>query len=92
MAFMSSELESLRQKIDDADCDIVEALGKRMKLVDEVGAYKKAHGMDTVDEARLQDILSTRAAWGAGGDLSPDFVRELFTLIHEEAVEREERA
>lgn len=89
MALMSSELADLRAKIDASDRDIIAALGERMRLVDAVGAYKKANAMGTVDSARLQDVLSTRAAWGREAGLSEDFVHELYEKIHDESVRRE---
>lgn len=92
MGHMSSELDELRQKIDAADHKLIETLTERMKLVETVGTYKRANGIDPVDFERLQEILSTRAEWVCDTKLSENFVRELFELIHKESVEVEKKA
>lgn len=88
---MSRELEKLRQKIDDSDRDIIEALANRMKVVEEVRTYKKANNMDAFDEERQQDVLSTRVAWGRSRNLSANFIRELFERILRHALEIERK-
>lgn len=92
MKGMEDELKKMREQIDAADRDIVEALGKRMEVVDAIGAYKKAHGIGLFDAGRLEDVLKTRADWGAAKKLSVQFIHDLFALIHKESVAREEQA
>ena len=89
---MSSELDELRKKIDAADRKLIDSLTQRMKLVEAVGAYKRANKMDLVDFERLQNILSTRTEWAHNARLSESFVRELFELIHKESVSVEKKA
>lgn len=85
------ELRRLREQIDDADRDLLDALGKRMKLVQDVGEYKKAHELDVSDSARERDVMSTRSSWGANRGLSSGFVRELFERIIKHAKELQKK-
>lgn len=46
------DLEQIRQEIDQIDAQLVELLEKRMSLVSQVVAYKKANGKAVLDSKR----------------------------------------
>jgi chorismate mutase len=67
-----SELQRLRQKIDDLDDEILRLLNERMFLVQEIAALKTQTGKDPLDLNREQAIFRRLAqenrgplAWGA---------------------------
>ena len=83
----NKELRRLRDRIDDADRELLDALGRRMKLAKEAGEYKKANNIPLLDPKRESEIMSTRAGWGSNRGLSTSFVRELFERIVKHARE-----
>lgn len=79
-------LTNLRQKIDRLDNDLLEILKKRMDISREIGDYKRRHGIPVVQSGRFGDILSSRIAAGRSMEMSEDFIRAIFSAIHEESV------
>lgn len=51
-------LEQTRQMIDQVDKELVALLEKRMDLVQEVVAYKKANHMPILDQSREEAVLN----------------------------------
>lgn len=82
----TESLDSLRKQIDECDNTLLELLTKRMRISREIGAYKKEHNLTIVQTARYTEILDKRGAQGSLCGMNPDFVRELFELIHEESI------
>jgi chorismate mutase len=67
-----TDLELLRQEIDDLDDQILQLLNQRMHLVEEIAALKNKAGRDAMDLNREQAIFRRLAsqnqgplAWGA---------------------------
>ena len=56
------ELTDLRREIDRVDSEILRLLAERMALCDRVAAYKSAHGLPILDEAREEEKLARAAA------------------------------
>ena len=51
------DLDVIRQEIDQIDDQIVKLLEKRMRLIDQVVAYKKASGKPILDSKREEAIF-----------------------------------
>jgi chorismate mutase len=73
-------IKQLREQISDTDRSIVDAMNKRLKLVERIKEYKESRGMDFVDPEREEWMLQylTRAN---RGPLSADGLSELFAEI-----------
>ena len=52
-----NELENLRIKIDNADSQILDIIGNRMKVSEEIGKIKKKQNVAILQSARWNDIL-----------------------------------
>ena len=52
------ELSELRQQIDEIDGQLIDLLVRRMGIMNDVAAAKRAKGISTVDPARERDILN----------------------------------
>ncbi|HEM3694959.1 TPA: chorismate mutase [Streptococcus suis] len=50
-------LEHIREQINSIDSQLVELLEKRMELVDQVTAYKRATGKPVLDTSRENAVL-----------------------------------
>lgn len=81
-----SKLSKLRTQIDEADEKILEIIGKRMKIVEEVGVLKKDKNVAILQTQRWQEILERMLAIGKEEGLSEDFILQLFKAVHQESI------
>lgn len=81
-----NKLEALREKIDHIDQEIVEVLANRIKLVEQIGEYKKENNVTIFQLERWNEIMKTRPDWGKHLNLTPEFVNAIYTLIHDESI------
>lgn len=83
-------LKNLRKEIDQADNQLLHALLRRMDAVQEVGVYKKEHNIPPLDESRWREVLNDKVAKAKDMGLSPEFVEDLYEIIHKHALKLEE--
>jgi len=86
------DLENLRRQIDDIDAAWVALLARRFCLTDQVGHYKKAHGLQPVDEAREQAQFSRIRDLADEQGLDPDFAETFLRCIIAQVVKNHQRA
>lgn len=79
-------LEDLRDDIDRIDLEIIETLAERMKVVEQIGEYKRDNNVTTLQMARWDSLLNDRTAKGSKLGLHDEFVIELFKQIHKESI------
>lgn len=79
----ADELKALREQIDALDATLLEALANRAKLVDQIGKYKKARGLEPLDSTRWQQVLQGNITRAKALGICPEFVEALYHLIHE---------
>ncbi len=79
-------LELLRDKIDNVDHKLIEALARRMELVRSIGEYKRDNNVTILQLERWAQVLRDRIPAGSGRGLDEDFVRKLYNLIHNESI------
>lgn len=82
-------LAALRKQIDEIDNELIDILGKRMRICREIGQYKKEHGMTVVQTSRYSEILDKRGAQGSLLGIGADCVKQIFESIHEESVNQQ---
>lgn len=87
---LSSQLEFIREQIDEADRHLLEILGKRMLLVEKAGVYKKINNVAIFQLERWKKIFESRPEWGKDLNINEAFVSELFQLIHTESIKKQE--
>lgn len=83
-------LSGIRTQIDSMDEDIVELLGRRMQLAEQVARYKASHGLPVLDEQRERAVVEDRSALAAAFGLPPEGIGELFELIMRMSRERQQ--
>ncbi len=83
------ELEDYRQQIDRLNREIADAVSRRMNVVEEIGEYKKEHGMDVVDEDREEKVKQQFEKLFSQEGLPEEKGREFASLLIEMAVEAE---
>jgi len=75
-------IKQFRDQISDNDLKIIDAVNKRLKLVKQLKAYKEQHGVDFLDPAREEWML-TFVSRANKGPLSRDALTELYRDIIE---------
>ena len=85
----TENLTELRHQIDTIDEGILELFAKRMRVSREIGVYKKEHNMPILQTPRYGEIVEKRPKMGITMNLNPDFVRKIFSAIHEESVRQQ---
>lgn len=86
-----SEMMNLRANIDIADTKLLEILGSRMKIAEQIGALKKAKNVAVLQNKRWNEILRKMILEGGQKGLSEDFIHRLFKAIHQESITHQEK-
>ncbi len=84
-----TELDLLRQKIDELDTKVLEVLKERMEIAEAIGQYKKDNGITILQTRRYDEIMNNRKERGLKLGLSDEFLTNLFEGIHKESVSRQ---
>lgn len=79
-----AELEALRERIDTIDEQILRLVQERVRIVLEVGAYKRARGVSVYDPERERAMLE-RLASQAREPLDRGTVRRIFERLIDES-------
>lgn len=80
------QLARFRTQIDEYDSKILEALGKRMMIADEIGKLKKERNVAVLQPKRWREVLDKMREEGSRVNLSEDFLHKLFHAIHQESI------
>ncbi|WP_026715065.1 bifunctional 3-deoxy-7-phosphoheptulonate synthase/chorismate mutase type II [Flavobacterium daejeonense] len=86
-----NKMTKLRANIDVLDTNLLELLGKRMKVADEIGQVKKENNVAVLQNSRWNEIQEKMVAEGAKKGLSAEFITKLFKSIHQESIEHQEK-
>lgn len=82
-------LSEYRLHIDTIDSRIIELLSERMDIARAIGDYKHAHNMAVVQQDRYNELLLAAEARAEAMRLSPKFISQIFSAIHEESVRQQ---
>ena len=85
------KMTKLRANIDVLDANLLDLLGKRMKVVDEIGQVKKENNVAVLQNTRWNEIQAKMIAEGAKKGLNGEFIIKLFKEIHQESIEHQEK-
>ncbi|NQX77883.1 bifunctional 3-deoxy-7-phosphoheptulonate synthase/chorismate mutase type II [Gilvibacter sp.] len=86
-----NKLNTLRTQIDVIDHQLIETLGKRMKVADEIGTLKKANNVAVLQTKRWNEILGKMILEGEQHQLSEEFILRVFKAIHQESINHQEK-
>jgi len=87
----NNKINTLRTQIDVIDHQLIEVLGKRMKVSDGIGALKKANNVAVLQSKRWNEILGKMILEGEQNKLSEEFVLRMFKAIHQESINHQEK-
>ncbi len=74
-------LPVVRAMIDALDRELLQLLSRRMSLVSEVAAYKRAHGLKVRDASREQAVLTDRAERAHKLGLPAEEIESIFRVL-----------
>lgn len=83
---MNNDLEDWRKQIDRLDEKVLNILAKRAQIVKKIGQLKKRRDIPVLDQNRWDRVLTLMLDKGNRLGLSKDFVKKLFSLIHQYSV------
>ena len=84
-------LTTLRTQIDVVDHQLIEMLGKRMKVADAIGALKKEKNVAILQSRRWNEILGKMILEGEENNLSEEFILRVFKAIHQESINQQKK-
>ena len=87
----TQKLANLRTQIDVIDQQLLETLGRRMKVADDIGSLKKKRNVAVLQSKRWNEILGKMILEGEEKGLSEEFVLRLFKAIHQESINHQEK-
>jgi chorismate mutase len=87
----ANKMTKLRANIDVLDANLLELLGKRMKVADEIGQVKKDNNVAILQNNRWNEIQVKMIAEGAKKGLTEEFIVRLFKDIHQESIGHQEK-
>lgn len=90
-AAYNSELSNLRAQIDVIDNQLIETLGRRMKISDGIGVLKKQKNVAVLQSNRWNQILGAMILEGESKGLSEEFILKMFKAIHQESINHQEK-
>ena len=82
-------MEERREKIDTLDSAIMQALTNRMKIIEEIGMYKKQNNITILQPDRWEKILTRVLEEARKNNLSEELVERVFNAIHQASIDRQ---
>lgn len=82
-------LETLREKIDSLDQQLLELLSQRMDIVKEIGEYKRDNNVAVMQLRRWEAMIKSRIDFGKQQGLEEHYVKNLLRLVHKESIRKQ---
>ncbi len=86
-----NQLNTLRSQIDLIDDQIMDMMGKRMKVVDAIGGMKRKNNVAILQVKRWNQILDRMIQLGSENQLSEEFVLKIYKAIHQESIDHQKK-
>lgn len=86
----ASQLTEFRTQLNSLDEQLLTILSKRYDICRAVALFKKEHDIPMMQPARVEEVKDRCAAMAQSKNINPDFVRNLYTLIIDEACRLED--
>lgn len=86
---MTTELNALRDEIDDVDKLILSLIAKRQQLVSKVGEVKSQHGIPIYDPQRESEMVAKRRQEAEALGVSPNVIEDILRRLMRESYNSE---
>ncbi|HUR65169.1 MAG TPA: chorismate mutase [Chitinophagaceae bacterium] len=84
-------LEKLRQQINQLDDELMQILGHRMKIAEQIGKYKKENNITILQTNRWNEIIERATQKGDKIGLSKEFITKYFDAVHMESINHQKK-
>jgi chorismate mutase len=84
-------LEKLREQINQIDDELIQLLGQRMRIADQIGEYKKSNNITILQTNRWNSILEKAFAKGDKLNLSKEFITKYYDAVHMESINHQNK-
>src|SRR5215475_5776516 len=84
-------LAKLREQINHIDDELLQLLGQRMRIADQIGKYKKENNITILQTNRWNSILEKAFVKGEKLGLSKEFITKYFDAVHMESISHQNR-
>jgi len=84
-------LEKLREQINHIDDELIQLLGQRMRIADQIGEYKKANNITILQTNRWNSILEKAFVKGEKLNLSKEFITKYYDAVHMESINHQNK-
>jgi len=84
-------LERLRQQINQLDEELIQMLGRRMKIAEQIGEYKKENNITILQTSRWNEVIERATARGDKVGLSKEFITRYFDAVHMESINHQKK-
>ena len=85
------EMKKLRERIDAVDTKLLELIGTRMGIAEQIGQIKKEKNVAILQNRRWNEILEKMKSEGGTKGLTEDFILKFFHAIHQESITHQEK-
>lgn len=86
-----NKMNTMRTQIDLIDHQLIDVLGKRMKIAEHIGLLKKEHNVAVLQAKRWNEILGKMILQGEEKDLSEEFILRVFKAVHQESINHQKK-
>ena len=83
------ELLVLRNRIDSLDGELVNILGERMQIGEEIGELKDLYNLAILQPERWAQVLKIARSNAAKHGLTDEFVEAVFRAVHQESIDKQ---
>ncbi|MEO6490680.1 MAG: chorismate mutase [Ferruginibacter sp.] len=84
-------LTHIREQINQVDDELLLLIGRRMKLADKIGEYKRENNITILQSNRWNEILSNAYSKGEKLGLSKEFIKLYFDAVHLESINHQNK-
>src|ERR1700754_833548 len=88
---LHANMEKMRQQINHIDDELIQLLGQRMRIADQIGRYKKDNNITILQTNRWNSILEKAFAKGEKMNLSKEFITKYYDAVHMESINHQNK-
>ncbi len=85
------QMNKMRSQINHLDDELMQLLGQRMKVADQIGQYKKDNNITILQTNRWNEILERAYVKGANLGLGKEFITKYFDAVHMESINHQNK-
>lgn len=84
-----NKLSELRKDIDRLDDDLMKVVSDRMRVVEQIGEFKRDNNVTILQVSRWDEIVQHRSSIAKALNLEKEFTVKLMELIHKESIRKQ---